>query len=216
MLTTERVVQAGLSLVATEGLSALGVRALSSRLGVTPMALYRHIGSAEHLERAVLDAILQDVPLVDTTAAWEDACQTWARAARSVLSTYPGVAQHVLTHCFELARMLKQVEALLSAALASGRRGFEAVAAANAVLMHVLMRVEAEAAVRRAGSMRRPLREVRARPQDYPALHEHLAHYEVARFDEHFDYGLSVLLTGQRAALERSPAQGGKHARPRR
>jgi AcrR family transcriptional regulator len=216
MLTPECVVQAGLALVAAQGLNALGVRALSSRLGVTPMALYRHIGSAEQLEHTVLEAILEDVPLVDSTAPWEEACQAWAQAARTVLSTYPGVAQHVLTRCFELAPMLKQVEALLSAALASGRRGFEAVAAANAVLMHVLMRVEAETAVRRAGSVRRALREVRARPRDYPALHEHLAHYEVARFDEHFDYGLSVLLAGQSAALQRSAAQRSKHADPRR
>jgi AcrR family transcriptional regulator len=214
MLTTERVVQAGLALVADQGLTALGVRALSSRLGVTPMALYRHIGSAEQLEHDVLGAILDEVPLVDPNAPWEEACQAWARAARSVLSTYPGVAQHVLTRCFELPPMLKQLEALLSAALASGRRGFEAVASANAVLMHVLMRVEAETAVRRAGSVRRALREVRARPRDYPALHEHLAHYEVARFDEHFDYGLSVLLAGQCAALE--PSHGSKHAHPRR
>lgn len=210
----DRVVQAGVALVAEQGLAALGVRALSSQLGVTPMALYRHIGSAEQLEQAVLESVLDGVPLIDQGAPWEDACQAWARAARSVLSSYPGVAQHVLTRCFELRPMLKQVEALLRAALESGRRGFEAVASANAVLMHVLMRVEAETAVRRAGSVRRALREVRAQPRSYPALHEHLAHYEVARFDEHFEYGLSVLLAGQRAARERSG--GHDHAHPRR
>jgi AcrR family transcriptional regulator len=204
------VIDAGLALVSAEGFSALGIRALSGRLGVTPMALYRHVGGAEQLEQEVIRAIIQSMPLISSALDWPVACREWAPSARAVLARYPGAAQYIVRHCFELTPMLVHVEALLSAALCSGLRGFDAVAAANAVLMYVLMRVEAETAVRRAGSVKRTLREVRANPRDFPALHEHVAHYEIARFDEHFAYGLEVLLAGQGT---KSGRRGGRDAR---
>jgi AcrR family transcriptional regulator len=210
VLNAEAVIDAGLSLVSTDGFAALGIRALSARLGVTPKALYRHVGGAEQLEHEVTRAIIQAIPLISSALDWPVACREWAPSARAVLVKYPGAAQYLLTRCFELTPMLVQVEALLSAALRSGRRGFDAVAAANAVLMYVLMRVEAETAVRRAGSVKRRLRDVRANPRAFPALHEHVAHYEIARFDEHFTYGLEVLLAGQGA----KPRKGGRDARP--
>ena len=48
-LSPEIVLEAALGLVSDEGLAALSVRALSTRLGVTPMALYRHVGDAARL-----------------------------------------------------------------------------------------------------------------------------------------------------------------------
>lgn len=197
VLSSESVIDAGLALVSAEGFSALGVRALSAHLGVTPMALYRHVGSAEELEREVIRAIIQAMPLVSSALDWPLACREWAASARALLLRYPGAAQYIVGHWFELAPMLVQVEALLSAALRSGRRGFEAVAAAQHVLMYVLMRVEAETALRRAGSIKRTLRELRNTPRELPLLHEHVAHYELARGDEHFAHGLEVLLAGQ-------------------
>ena len=208
MLSSESVIDAGLALVSAEGLPALGIRALSARLGVTPMALYRHVGGAEQLEREVIRAIIQSMPLISSALDWPVACREWAPSARAVLAQYPGVAQYLLRHCFELTPMLVQIEALLCAALRSGRRGFEAVAAANAVLMYVLTRVEAEIAVRRAGSVKRSLREVRAKPRDFPALYEHVAHYEITGFDLQFEYGLTALLAGQGGKPARKAARG--------
>lgn len=202
MLDRDRVIAASLELVANEGFSALGLRAVSAKLGVTPMALYRHIDSSDELEAAVLQAIIESLPLIEDRGEWSSACRAWAHRARSVLAAYPGTAAHILPRCFELKAMLVHIEALLSAALHSGRRGFEAVAAANAILMYVLMRVEAETSVRRTGSSHRALRHVRANPGSFPALSAHVAHYEVARVDEHFAYGLDIVLASMR---------GGKH-----
>jgi AcrR family transcriptional regulator len=213
VLSSESVIDAGLALVSAHGFDALGVRALSAHLGVTPMALYRHVGGAEQLEHEVIRAIIQAMPLISSALDWPVACREWAPSARAVLARYPGAARYILRCCFELPAMLVQVEALLAAALRSGRRGFDAVAAANAVLMYVLMRVEAESAVRRAGGVLRRLREVRAHPRDFPALHQHVAHYEVARFDEHFAYGLDVLLAGQLQAHAQPVRKGGRDAR---
>ncbi len=196
MLTADRVVAAALDLAAAAGVDAIGIRAVSARLHVTPMALYRHVGDADQLMTMTLSAIAARLPSFDPTIEWRPAAQAWAAGARAVLREYPRSARFLLTRWFQLPAMLAQVEALLRASLERGLRGFEAVAAANALLMYVLMRVEAETAVLHAGVRTRALSEVRRRPRAYPLLHARLAHYEIARLDDHFEYGLETLLKG--------------------
>ena len=208
MLSRQLVIDAALELAAHEGFEALGLRAVSTKLGVTPMALYRHVGNADALLREAVSAIVVQMPVIDPGLPWSEACRSWAHEARALLASYPGTAHYILQRWFEVVPMLVQTESLLATALAHGKRGFDAVAAVNAILMYVLMRVEAERTVRRAGAVRRSLRRVRAHPEQFPALHEHLVHYELARFDEHFDYGLETLLNGME--------QGRKHVAARR
>lgn len=196
VLSRQRVIEAALLLAAADGIEAVGVRSVGARLAVTPMAVYRYVSDADALARATLTAIVEQLPVLDDSVDWRESYRAWAASAREILARYPGAAHKLLTCWFELGPMLRQVEGLVRTALRGGLRGFEAVAAANGVLTYVLMRVEAEATVRRAAVVERALRDVRRRPASFPLLHEHLAHYETARFDEHFAYGLDVLLRG--------------------
>lgn len=196
VLTAEKVIAAALELATADGVEAIGLRSVSARLSVTPMALYRHIGDAEQLVTTTLSAIVKQLPTLNSEIDWHPAARAWAGGARSVLLQYPGSAHSLLTRWFQLPAMLAQVEALLKASVQRGLRDFEAVAAANALLMYVLMRVEAETAVLRAGVRTRALSEVRRHRHSFPLLYEHIAHYEIARFDDHFRYGLETLLSG--------------------
>ena len=163
----------------------------------------------------MIASVVGSIRLIDVSVAWPDACRAWATEARSVLAAYPGVAPYVLQHCFDLRPMLVQVEALLAAALHSGRRGFDAVAASNGVLMYVLMRVEAESSVQPCRlHARAHCATCAATPRAFRLCAEHLARYEIARFDEHFVYGLDMLLEGQERAAR---SRGGRtHAGTRR
>ena len=49
VLTRERVVAEGLTVIAAVGAQALSMRALAARLGVVPGALYRHVRNKEQL-----------------------------------------------------------------------------------------------------------------------------------------------------------------------
>ena len=196
MLSPEAVIAAGLALVRETGLTGLGVRALAERVGVTPMALYRHVDGAEELERKVIDAILAAIEPAPASTPFRDAALAWAASARAVLGIHPGVAEHVLTHWFELPRVLDMLEGLLAAAEVSGMEGPLAVAAANAVFTFVLMRVTAETAVRRAGVVRRKLPRGASSMARWPRLVENAREYEVAKLDLHFAFGLDVILRG--------------------
>jgi AcrR family transcriptional regulator len=198
MLSTESVIGAGVLAVRESGLEQLGIRSLAERLQVTPMALYRHVGTAQALEEAVVDAVLAEVPPVACSGSWAERARGFVTRARPVLCAHPGVARHVLTNWFRLPRVLDWLEVLLGAAQSHGMDGTRAVAAVNAVFMYLLMRVEAEVTVRQARAVRRRLPRGK-RAARWPLLIANAGEYEEARFDVHFAYGLEVLLAGMEA-----------------
>jgi AcrR family transcriptional regulator len=196
VLSPESVVQAGVDAVREGGLSNLGIRALAERLGVTPMALYRHVDTAAALERAVVDAVLARVPTVAANVDFTNAARRWAEGARPVLAAHPGIARHVLTNWFRLPRVLDWLEGLLAAAERTNVTRSPAVAAVNAVFTYVLMRVEFEDAVRTAGVIRRKLPKGARSRARWPHFMANAAEYEVAHMDRHFMFGLETLLLG--------------------
>jgi AcrR family transcriptional regulator len=195
-LSEERVIEAGLALVRRQGFAALGLRAVAGELGVTPMALYRHVADGDRLVSVVVDRIALTLPRVSGRGRWRERLRTWATQMRGALLAYPGFAHHLLLHWFELPRALVQVEELLAVVEELDLRGFEGVGAANAIFTFVIMRVELEEALRGAKALRRRIAGLRRSPESLPRLRRNLAEYETAKVDEHFAYGLSLLLDG--------------------
>jgi AcrR family transcriptional regulator len=188
------VIDAGAALVKRRGIDSLGVRPLAADLGVTPMALYRHVKDAASLHASVVEALLAGVPEVPTTGTWRSRCRSWAVGTRAGLTAYPGLAHHVLLHWVRLPRILAVVDQL-GTTLAEGPLGIDAVAASNAVFTYTLMRVQAEEAVR-FGSVERDLSALVKQAKELPFLWANREEYAVARLDEHFAYGLDALLDG--------------------
>ena len=194
-LTADTIVAAGRTLVRESGWSALSLRAVATRLGVTPMALYRHVADGATLTRAVIASIVAEFGPVARTGDAQHDLANWGRTAHAVLIQHPGAAGHLLVSWFEVPAMLQCTEDLLAIVADDGLRDFEAVAAVNAIVMYVLMRCEAEQAVRSAGAVKRALK-LAATDSPLPHLTALGAHYTTARFDLHFEYGLDVLLSG--------------------
>jgi AcrR family transcriptional regulator len=72
-LTRERLVAEALSVIAADGVDALSMRALATRLEVVPAALYRHVRNKEQLYDLVLDGVLAEVDdHLDHTLAWTE------------------------------------------------------------------------------------------------------------------------------------------------
>jgi AcrR family transcriptional regulator len=193
VLASVDVVGEGAALVAEEGLDALSLRNVAARLGVTPMAMYRHIADADSLRHDVVRRLAARLPHPDLAGSPADAYRSWSSETRVALAALPGFARHLMTHWFEVPEVLVIVEDLLAVALRAGRAGFEAVAAANAVFTFVLMRVELEAAITSSGAVHRHLGRA---PASRPLLTEYAHFYETAQLDQHFDFGLETLLSG--------------------
>ena len=199
-LSHDAVLAAGAAVVRARGVDALGVRSVAEHLGVTPMALYRYVPDGESLRASVIEGVLCGVPRPAASGAPLDRFREWAVAARAELGSSRGLAHHLLLHWFESPAAIDIVESLLEVAAAADLDGFAQVAAANAVFMYVLMRVEAETSVRAARVVTRTLRPVKRDPARYPFAHRNLAEFNTARLDDHFAYGLDLLLAGIGAA----------------
>jgi AcrR family transcriptional regulator len=92
-LTRERVVSEAVTVIGADGVDALSMRALATRLGVVPGALYRHVRNKEQLYDLVLDGVLAEVDHeVDHSLAWTERVKVLAHRLRTVLEDHPGIA----------------------------------------------------------------------------------------------------------------------------
>ena len=87
-LDRARVVRAAIALADAEGLAALSMRNLAGRLGVVPMALYKHVADKQDLVTGMIDALVADYP-APTVAGWRERVRERVLGARATLLAHP-------------------------------------------------------------------------------------------------------------------------------
>jgi AcrR family transcriptional regulator len=85
------VLDATLALADEEGLAAVSMRAVAARLGVTPMALYRHVGDKSQLLDGLVEQLLLELPLPASTLPWQARLDALAAAMRATARKHPRV-----------------------------------------------------------------------------------------------------------------------------
>jgi TetR/AcrR family tetracycline transcriptional repressor len=207
VLTRERVVAEGLTVIAAVGAQALSMRALAARLGVVPGALYRHVRNKEQLYDLILDAVLAEVDCqVDPAQPWTAQVAALAQRLRSVLEDRPGVAALLKTRDPLSPASLALAEAFLAPLLAAGLPGREAAAAFRLVYDYTLgfavadPTSPAEQRLRDAATREQLQAFLRALPASrFPALAAEGIHAWSADRDQRFGSGLETLLRGLEA-----------------
>jgi AcrR family transcriptional regulator len=92
--TPEEVVQAAVGIADEEGLSALTMQAVSARLGLTTMAVYRYFPNKEALYDAIIDAGMELPPRpTDPRGDWRAEVARWSHAKRAMLIARPWIAE---------------------------------------------------------------------------------------------------------------------------
>jgi AcrR family transcriptional regulator len=93
-LTPDDVVQAAIQIADVEGLAAVTMHAVATRLGFTTMALYRYFPNKEALFDAIVDAGIGPPPQpTDPRGDWRDEVARWAHAKRAMLCARPWLAE---------------------------------------------------------------------------------------------------------------------------
>jgi AcrR family transcriptional regulator len=96
-LTREVVLREALALLDDEGFEALTMRRLSERLGVVPMALYRHVANKDDLIIGVIDLAVSLVPIPSTELDWRTGLHVLAHSIRRTMLQHPGIVGPVVT-----------------------------------------------------------------------------------------------------------------------
>ncbi|APU14926.1 MULTISPECIES: TetR/AcrR family transcriptional regulator [Actinoalloteichus] len=98
-LTRRRVLAEALVLVDTEGTSALGVRRLAARLGVTPMALYNHVGGRQDLVDGLAETVLAKARLSPADRSPYETIVAQADALYRAYRAHPNVVPLIRLAC---------------------------------------------------------------------------------------------------------------------
>ncbi|MFG1614735.1 TetR/AcrR family transcriptional regulator [Nonomuraea wenchangensis] len=123
-LSRPAVVAAAMAVADEHGLAGLTMPAVAARLGVTTMALYRHVASKDDLLDALVEALLPPLPPESGGASWQERLGAMAAAVRDTAARHPAVFPLLLQRpaATERAREIRDgvVAALRQAGLAPG------------------------------------------------------------------------------------------------
>jgi AcrR family transcriptional regulator len=98
----QEILDAALELADDKGLAAVSMRAIAERTGVTPMALYPHVGSKAALLDGMLGVVVGQIvvderPALDSASGWRDRLRVLLRGARQLTHRHPWVAALVFS-----------------------------------------------------------------------------------------------------------------------
>lgn len=91
-LNQELLVREALALLDAEGLDALTMRSLATRLGVVPNALYRHVKDKDDLLDGVMDAAVASVAIPPADLPWDEGLAALARSMRTTMLAHPAIS----------------------------------------------------------------------------------------------------------------------------
>lgn len=88
-LSLERIVAEAISLADAEGLAAVSMKTLATRLGAGTMSLYRYLPGKDELVALMLDSVIGAPPAVLRDGGWRDGLRLWAHGTRDVFHRHP-------------------------------------------------------------------------------------------------------------------------------
>jgi len=205
------IIAAALEVLDEEGLDALTMRRLATRLSVTQGALYRHVTDKDNLLVLLADEISGQVPAVALHMPWQAALTDMANAYREVLLSHRDAARLLASIPPAGPRRLQRIESTLRLLVDAGFKSRDAAWAAyhfnNLVTEFVADEVRLAAAAMAAGSTRAELladgrAQLRSLPEEtFPILRRLASEIATSDADAQFAFGLQVWLRGMEELL---------------
>lgn len=207
-LSREQVLAAALGLLDEVGLEHLTMRRLAAALGVQNGATYWHFRSKQALLEAMADTLLTGLTAgLDAGSSWDERITNLAHRLRGALLSRRDGARLFSAAFFPLPNALAYGEAMIATLGESGLSSRDAAWAADTLTYYVVGHtIEEQLAAALPGRGR----DATARladavdPQRHPHMYAALAHIPAPHRQEHFDYGLQLIVNGIRADTERS------------
>ena len=206
-LSREQVLSTALDLLDEVGLDHLTMRRLASALGVQNGATYWHFRSKQALLEAMADTLLTGLTAgLDAELPLVERITELARRLRGALLSRRDGARLFSAVFFPLPNALAYGEAMIAALGESGMSSRDASWAADTLTYYVVGHtIEEQLAVAlpdRGHDATARLTDA-VDPQRHPHMYTALAHIPAPHHQEHFDYGLRLIVNGIRADTER-------------
>ena len=85
------VLRASLEVADERGVDTLTMQAVAERLGVSPMALYRHVENKQDLLDGIVERLLDEIPSPSDDQPWDEQLSTMGQAVRAAARRHPSV-----------------------------------------------------------------------------------------------------------------------------
>lgn len=181
-LTLEVILDESLSIVRTQGVAGLTMRAVAAGLGVTPMAVYYYVADKDDLLRLVVARVYSSCGLLVTEPHqdWQSSLREylvnmWERSRR-----YPGLSTHIINQP-GLGVTPERLEAGLAFFDEAGFPPAEARLAWSFALTYIHGRISVDA---------------------HLAHHPGVAHLDGLKARDYFEFGVDSVITGLEKMLE--------------
>lgn len=206
----ERIVDAALQIIDTDGLDALSMRTLAKNLGSSTATLYRHFPTRTSLVQSVIDRVLSEVdvdPANYRTLGWREGCEKLANGTFEAFRRHRQAALLLADHT-PVGPGAAGVRERMLAVLIDGGLPVTVAARAGAMLGHLILGF----AIQLGGQ-----REISAADQealraaihaagltDYPATAAvKRARWRPTTIEEEFGFALQMALDGLSSLRER-------------
>ena len=206
-LTRERVIDAGLHVMDTEGLDAVSMRRVAREVGVEAMSLYNHVRDKDDLLQGICDRVMADFDFPAETDDWEELVRAGARSWRNVLRAHPDVMR-----LFAETRgpspgspdSLLPTEFALRVLQAGGLSDRDTVQAFHAFGGYIQGYVMMESGPIRKSHESQGFEDAVAAmdPEAFPVLRDVHRYFSECGADEQFEFGLDLLVKGLRAKID--------------
>jgi AcrR family transcriptional regulator len=116
------IIDAALGLAVAHGFETINLRALAASVGLSTMALYRHVENKDDLLRAMADEVLGAIELPPRTLPWDEWYVVVTFRYWEAMGRYPGLAAYVLAHgpVLQTPGALRVTEEMLAVLLDAG------------------------------------------------------------------------------------------------
>ena len=198
-LTLESVVLAAVDVIDADGVGALTMRRLATRLGCSPMALYRHVATKQDLIRAIGEHYLADIELPDTDGmSWDEAIIAVVSVLHHSVLERAALVEIVAVQHVDAAAIFRAEEAILRALRSAGLSDGDAVRGLSVITSYTVGATQRRAE-QRAGSPAavHRLQRLHQLPADtFPTLRALAGELVSVDFELSFEDGLRLLLQG--------------------
>jgi len=120
-LTVDRIVDAALEIMASEGYDAVTMRSVARRLDTGPASLYAHVANRLELDQHVVNRIAAGIVVPEPDPEhWEDQLRDLGKRTLEAFRAHPGSARASLGMVPSEEGALTQVEGMMAILLAGG------------------------------------------------------------------------------------------------
>ncbi|MGX5213002.1 TetR/AcrR family transcriptional regulator [Streptomyces violaceus] len=147
-LTLERIAAAAVEIADEEGGAAVTMRRLATKLGVAPMAAYRHVNGKDDLWALMIDRVSRELTVPDGATDWREVLRSYALQTRELMLAHPWMAVMPTQVIMLTPSRMAVAERQLAALAVCGLDADSVMAAFRTITSYVHGAAQAEIAIR--------------------------------------------------------------------